>query len=109
MVSLSARFLARPTLGGGAASRLRAFMQHPQLATASLQPFDGGVAAVDLRTQLDALQAKIIVRMLHPRRHPWKLCKLAAIRACCPSHLAVALPFYPPLQCRALRTRLELC
>ena len=96
MVSLIARFVARPALGGGGGIEdPRAFMQHPQLAAASLQPVDGGLAAVDLRTQIDALQAKIVARMLHPRRHPWKLLMQAAIRARSPVHLGVALPFFP--------------
>ena len=34
-------------------------MVHPQLAVSSLPREDGGMALVDVRTQLDALQAKI--------------------------------------------------
>ena len=45
-------------------------MQHPQLSAASLQPLDNSLTAVELHTQIDMLQAKIIVRMLHPRHHP---------------------------------------
>ena len=51
MVSLIARFIARPVLGGGnGVEDPRAFMQHPQLAAASLHPLNGGLAAVDLHT-----------------------------------------------------------
>ena len=46
-----------------------------------MQPLSAGMATVDLRTQIDMLQAKIDAGMLHPRRHPWKLLKQAAIRA----------------------------
>lgn len=107
MVSLIARFVAHPARGGAGDEDPRAFMQHPQLAAASLQPLDGGLAAVDLRTQLDALQAKIVARMLHPRRHPWKVLMQAAIRARSPAHLGVALPFFPaaPLPRRATAAR----
>ena len=85
-------------------------MQHPQIAAASLQPLDGGLAAVDLRTQIDALQAKIVARMLHPRRHPWKQLMQAAIRARSPSHLGSALPFFAaaPLPRRVTAHRLAL-
>ena len=69
-------------------------MQRLQLATASLQPLDGGVASVDLRTQIDALQAKIVARMHHPRRHPWKLLMQTAIPVHSPLHLGIALPFF---------------
>ena len=67
-------------------------MQHPQHAASSLQPLDGGVAAVDLLMQVDVLQVKIVARMLHPRRHPSKLFMQAAIHVRSP----------PPWNCAAL-------
>jgi hypothetical protein len=52
------------------------------------------VNAVDIRVQLDALQAKLVARLLHPRRHPWKVLMAAAITSAAPRHLGVALPFF---------------
>ena len=63
---LIARFVARPAHDGAGVQDHRAFMQHPQLIATSLQPLDGGVADVDLRMQIDVLQAKIVASMHHP-------------------------------------------
>jgi hypothetical protein len=93
IVAVIARFVAR-TSPSDAAEDPRAYMIHPSLAVASLPREDGGLAAVDVRTQLDALQAKIVARLVHPRRHPWKAIMEAAITECAPAHLGVALPFF---------------
>ena len=90
-VNIISAFTARPM---GPSDDPRALMSHPKLAASSLPREDGGLAAVDIRSQLDALQAKIITKLLHPRRHPWKPLMAAAISAAAPSHLGVALPFY---------------
>ena len=72
-------------------------LQHSQHVASSLQPLEGGKASVDLLTQVDVLQAKIVACMHHTRRHPWKLLMKAAIRwrSPPPPHLRYALPFFP--------------
>ena len=94
MCGMIARFVARPG-GVGAGEDARTYMIHPQLAAASLPREEGGMAVVDIRTQLDALQAKLVARMSHPRRHPWKVIMSAAVTAGAPKHLGAALPYYP--------------
>ena len=90
-VGIISTFIARPA---GPSDDPRAFMSHPKLAASSLPREDGGLAVVDIRSQLDALQAKIIAKLIHPRRHPWKPLMAAAITAAAPPHLGVALPFF---------------
>jgi hypothetical protein len=90
-VTIISAFIARPA---GPADDPRAFMGHPKLAASSLPKEDGGLAVVDVRSQLDALQAKIIAKLVHPRRHPWKPLMAAAISAAAPPHLGVALAVF---------------
>ena len=46
---------------------------HPNRSVSSL-PYDmGGLRLVDVPTQIAALQAKLIARVLEPERHPWKI------------------------------------
>ena len=92
MVSILTSFMARPA--GAVTDDHGAHMMHPSLAVASLPRIDGGYAAVDIPVQLDALQAKIVARLFHPRHHPWKGLMLAALNAAAPAHLGMALPFY---------------
>ena len=96
MVGLIARFVARPAHDGAGVEDPRAYIQHPQHAASSLQPLDGGVAAVDLLTQVDVLQAKIVARMHHP----------AATRGSCscrlPSACGAPLPPHTPRHCAVL-------
>jgi exonuclease III len=110
MVSLIGRYVARPS---GEADDLRAHATHPSLAAASLPREEGGVGMVDVRTQLDALQAKVVARMLHPHRHPWKVLMRAAVAAAAPPHLGIAWPFFtaaalPRDGARPLRLRRRL-
>ena len=106
MAAILGRFVARPCQRDSADDP-RAYMMHPSLAVSSLPREDGGLSAVDIRTQIDALQAKLIARLAHPRRHPWKVLMAAAISASAPAHLGVALPYYPTahLPRRAARGR----
>ena len=68
------------------------------------------MAAVDICMHIDVLQAKIVARMHHPRRHPWKVLIQAAIRMHSPLHLGIALPISmaAPLPHHASATRLAL-
>ena len=68
------------------------------------------MTAINLCTQIDALQAKIAAFMLHPRRHPWKQAMHAAICTSSPSHLGITLPIFSaaPLLRRAAAPHLAL-
>ena len=46
------------------------------LATSSLPPAQGGVGLVEVPTQIQALQAKVVSRLLEPERLAWKVFQL---------------------------------
>ena len=46
---------------------------HPSHITSSLPPDKGGVGLVEVPTQVQALQAKLVSRLLEPERLPWKV------------------------------------
>ena len=93
LVRIITNFIARPT-PGSAVDDGRACISHPKLAVSSLPREEGGLGVVDVKVQLDALQAKHIARLIHPRRHAWKVLMAAAIRRASPAHLGLALPFH---------------
>ncbi|KAL3149626.1 hypothetical protein ABBQ32_001668 [Trebouxia sp. C0010 RCD-2024] len=48
----------------------------PRVLTSSLLPAQGGVGLVEVPTQIQALQAKVVSRLLEPERLAWKVLQL---------------------------------
>ncbi|KAL3155051.1 hypothetical protein ABBQ32_001027 [Trebouxia sp. C0010 RCD-2024] len=48
----------------------------PRVLTSSLPPAQGGVGLVEVPTQIQALQAKVVSRLLEPERLAWKVFQL---------------------------------
>ncbi|KAL3154646.1 hypothetical protein ABBQ32_014093 [Trebouxia sp. C0010 RCD-2024] len=48
----------------------------PRVLTSSLLPAQGGVGLVEVPTQIQALQAKVVSRLLEPERLPWEVLQL---------------------------------
>ena len=48
----------------------------PRVLTSSLPPAQGGVGLVEVPTQIQALQAKVVSRLLEPERLAWKVLQL---------------------------------
>ena len=48
----------------------------PRVFTSSLPPAQGGVELVEVPTQIQALQAKVVSRLLEPERLAWKVFQL---------------------------------
>ncbi|KAL3148214.1 hypothetical protein ABBQ38_014211 [Trebouxia sp. C0009 RCD-2024] len=48
----------------------------PRVLTSSLLPAQGGVGLVEVPTQIQALQAKVVSRLLEPERLAWKVFQL---------------------------------
>ncbi|KAL3145587.1 hypothetical protein ABBQ32_003139 [Trebouxia sp. C0010 RCD-2024] len=48
----------------------------PRALTSSLPPAQGGVGLVEVPTQIQALQAKVVSRLLEPERLAWKVFQL---------------------------------
>ena len=63
---------------------------HPGHLTSSLPPDRGGVGLVDIPSQIQALQAKLVSRLLEPERLPWKVFQLHRLSC---SQLAVQLQY----------------
>jgi hypothetical protein len=84
--------------------------QHPGLAVASMPVGQGGVGAPDVRTQVAALQAKVVARLHHPSRHPWKVLLALQLQHNTPVGLGSVTPLFPAaaraaIQARKLRPR----
>ena len=48
----------------------------PRVLTSSLPPAQGGVGLVEVPTQIQALQAKVVSRLMEPERLAWKVFQL---------------------------------
>ena len=72
---------------------------HPSHTTSSLPPNRGGVGLVELPTQVQALQAKLMSRLLEPERLPWKVFQLHQLSS---SQLAHQLQYGAAIMCSAL-------
>ena len=105
IVTTITRYMSQPSPGGDQ-DDARATISHPKMAVASLPREDGGLNVVDVRFQLDALQAKLVARLYHPHKHPWKVLMAATLTAAAPRHLGTALPLYKhaPMTRRGSRT-----
>ena len=77
-----ARFLAGAAAAGGG---LDGGLRHPAQRVAALPWEEGGIALVDIDVHADCLRAKVVARLLHPARHPWKTLMAANLRAAVPA------------------------
>ena len=69
---------------------------HPSHLTSSLPPDRGGVGLVEVPTQVQALQAKLVSRLLEPERLPWKVFQLHQLSS---SQLASQLQYGAAVIC----------
>ena len=65
----------------------------PRVLTSSLPPAQGGVGLVEVPTQIQALQAKVVSRLLEPERLAWKVFQLHHLSSA-PHTRALAYFFY---------------
>ena len=72
MMTVINNLIYRFVVGKTSASTQSTPHLHPNRHIASLPCHVGGVRLVDVPTQVQALQGKLVARLLEPERHPWK-------------------------------------